>query len=181
VDVLFVCTGNQCRSPMAEKLLAAAVGGRAGDLTVSSAGFVSEGTPSPPEAVAALSALGIDLSSHRSRTATPDLLRSSSLVVAMTRQHLIDLAVESPSEWNRFFTFADVLRRGGEVGGRARGETVRAWALRLHADRGRQSLLSLSVADDVADPMGGGRRDFEATRNRLAGMASGLADLLSPA
>ena len=74
-NVLFVCTGNVCRSPMAEGIFRRAVQGR-GDYRVISAGLGAlEGQPPSAHAVAAVKELGIDISNQRSRMLTPELVQ----------------------------------------------------------------------------------------------------------
>ena len=63
-----------------------------------------------------MSAVGLDLSDHRSRLVTPELLHGADLVIGMARQHVMDLALLSPDTWERCFTIADVLRRGQRQG-----------------------------------------------------------------
>jgi protein-tyrosine phosphatase len=90
VNVLFVCSGNICRSPMAEACLRRALAGES--VAVASAGTLGiEGAPAAPEAVRALEEIGIDLSDHRSQGVTRDLLERASIVVTMERAHLLDL------------------------------------------------------------------------------------------
>ncbi len=86
--VLFVCTGNTCRSPMAEALFRKMADGEPG-LTISSAGLsASPGQPASRDAVQTLVAEGIDLSRFRSRPVTEELLENATHVFAMTRDHL---------------------------------------------------------------------------------------------
>ncbi len=89
MHVLFVCSGNTCRSPMAEGYLRHLLGkGCPGGITVSSAGtFAGEDMPPSRHSVEALKEHGIDISGHRSTGLTVELLERSDLVVAMTRSH----------------------------------------------------------------------------------------------
>lgn len=87
--VLFVCTGNTCRSPMAEAIARAATADLAGRPSFASAGtWATEGAPASEGAVRAASRHGIDLSSHRSTPLTPQAVAEADLLVAMTPDHL---------------------------------------------------------------------------------------------
>jgi protein-tyrosine phosphatase len=179
--VLFVCTGNQCRSPMAAALLDARLDELGSPVTIASAGFVSAGVPPPPEVLEVMGSLGLDLSQHRSRMVTADEVAAAELVVGMTRQHVLDLAVLGPSAWNHCFTFADALRRAESAGPRLRSESVEQWVGRLHGDRRRSSLLMLPFSEDIPDPIGGRLQDYRRARDDLARLTARLAALLSPA
>ncbi|MFI9274446.1 hypothetical protein ACIGXM_27615 [Kitasatospora sp. NPDC052896] len=97
--VLFVCTGNTCRSAMAEHLLRRAVSaaGLAPGTLIGSAGLAAEaGTPMDPRAVAAL---GLDPATvtHRATPVEPETLAAADLVIAMTREHRDRLAALLPT------------------------------------------------------------------------------------
>jgi protein-tyrosine phosphatase len=89
--LLFVCTGNTCRSPMAEHLFRKRVG-PASVWRSGSAGLMAmEGASASPEAIEAMREEKIDLRDHRSRRLTPELVRAADLVVVMTGRHRADL------------------------------------------------------------------------------------------
>src|SRR6186997_2978330 len=86
--ILFVCTGNICRSPMAEGLFRHIVKGRS-DFRVLSAGVGAvDGLPPSEYAVSALKELGIDISSQRSRMLTPELVQQADYIFGMTHSHV---------------------------------------------------------------------------------------------
>lgn len=96
--LIFVCTGNTCRSPMAEGLLRHLLGPDCG-WEISSAGVCAgNGFPASPNAVAALQEKGIDISGHRSRLLSPAMIEDADLLVTMTRNHrdaILSIAPES--------------------------------------------------------------------------------------
>ena len=85
--ILFVCTGNICRSPM-EEYLFREHHARGRDWRVGGAGtHAPEGQPASREAVRVLKDLGIDLKPHRSRMLTQELVDEASVIVVMTEGH----------------------------------------------------------------------------------------------
>jgi len=99
-EIVFVCTGNTCRSPMAEGLLSAALPSFwKREIAVSSAGTSAwEGQPASDGAVEALGEIGIDISAHRARMLTCEIVAGAALVVALARCHravALELAPEA--------------------------------------------------------------------------------------
>ena len=100
-SILFVCTGNTCRSPIAESLcrvkLSQALGCEPAELEsrgyrVASAGVMAyPGDGATPEAVAVAIENGAELTGHRSRPLCPEMLESATDVFAMTETHLVVL------------------------------------------------------------------------------------------
>ena len=99
-SVLFVCTANIRRSPMAEILFVDWLrrSGVSGRWAISSAGtWATEGLPAAPYACEAVKALGLDLSRHRARRVDGDLLAAADLVICMTHSQLEALRAEFPA------------------------------------------------------------------------------------
>lgn len=91
-NILFVCTGNSCRSVMAEELLKHMVK-KSDNLNFDEFKICSAGTScmgnmlSPKETIQALSNHEIDIKSHRSQRLTPEMVKEADVVFAMQKQH----------------------------------------------------------------------------------------------
>ena len=104
--IVFVCTGNTCRSPLAEGLFKKKLADRLGcavdelparGFLVISAGLAAMmGGAAAAEAVEAATAYGADLSGHVSQPLTPELAAQADYLVAMTRGHLLSLSAGFP-------------------------------------------------------------------------------------
>jgi len=119
LDILFVCSGNTCRSPMAaalgRRLLAQRLGCEPEMLAdrhiyIDSAGTNSyNGAPASDPAVRAMARRGVDLSTHRSVALTRDAVRAADVVIVMTRAHQAAVTALDPTAARR-----TVLLRGDE-------------------------------------------------------------------
>lgn len=88
MNILFVCTGNTCRSPMAEALMAKLAEDENLDIRTASAGlFANDGDSASPEAVIAMKKYGIDLSTHKAQSINNFLVERSDLILTMTAGH----------------------------------------------------------------------------------------------
>jgi protein-tyrosine phosphatase len=147
-EVLFVCTGNVCRSPMAEYLLRAEIGDA---LTIASAGMQAlVGEPMDPPSAAVLAEQTIDASAHRARQFEVPMAIGSNLVLTAERSHRDHILTEAPTLYRRVFTMNEYARLARPVVGATCAEVVAAAAGR----RGVADVVSGS-ADDITDPFRG--------------------------
>lgn len=116
--VLLVCTGNTCRSPMASALLGkllAEYGVRPEEVCIESAGlFAVPSQPASAEAVQIVQAEGMDLSQHRSRILTPDMVNWADLVLTMTAAQRNQLGDKYPHLQAKIYTLAEYAGRPEE-------------------------------------------------------------------
>jgi protein-tyrosine phosphatase len=177
--ILFVCTGNICRSPLAEKVLRARLEGTQNEgVVVASAGLQGVvGAPMDglPEQIAKRAGADTD---HAARQINTGILRASTLVITMTRSQRSEIAREFPFALKRTFTLSEFVRLLGEhpaevplpgaVAGRGLFETV------LDASRFR-GMVTLSDSDDIEDPY---RRSDE-THERVGARIIELVDMMA--
>ena len=116
--VLFVCTGNVCRSPMAEGIFRKMLGDRGlSDIVeADSAGtWALDGYPATPLAVQAVARMGVDISRHRARTVTVDDLREADLVLVMEEAHRIHLFHMAPELAHKVFLLSEMAGEHEEI------------------------------------------------------------------
>ncbi|MGI4895626.1 MAG: low molecular weight protein-tyrosine-phosphatase [Janthinobacterium lividum] len=159
--VMTVCTGNICRSPMAEVVLRSrlADAGLGEQVVVDSAGISDEedGNPIDRRARAVLSDAGYDLPDHRAHQATRAELGGRDLVLAMTSRHARWLRTQAP-----------------DAAAASRVVMYRSFDPAVH-EPGR-GLGGDEAALDIADPWYGERTDFELTLEQVEAAADAIVD-----
>jgi protein-tyrosine-phosphatase len=99
--ILFVCTGNTCRSPMAEALFNHRIGDDPTYTAVSAGVYAGTGSPASIHSDQAMNDLGIDLSKHRTQPLTAELVHAADLIVTMTRGHSFEIRQSFPEVGNK--------------------------------------------------------------------------------
>lgn len=116
MKILFVCTGNTCRSPMAEAVLRQMVEEEGiEDLNIASAGiFAFENQPASENAIAVTEPRGMDLRSHKARRMTKKHIEEYDLILTMTESHR-EAILGLTSDGRKVHTLNGYVGRSGEI------------------------------------------------------------------
>jgi protein-tyrosine phosphatase len=183
--LLFVCTGNVCRSPFAERLLSVCLrdlGSEPGGLRVESAGIRAlVGQPMERNAADALVERGGDPRGFTARRLTEELVANADLVLGAERAHREAAVRLHPVALARSFTLREFVRL--VAADRPRGTTpierLRS-SVRLAAQsRGRVPAVR-SGEDDIPDPFGRAPAVMAACADQIAAAVADIVRLLSP-
>jgi protein-tyrosine phosphatase len=154
--VLTVCTGNICRSPAVERLLAARLGDDSQVLATSAGTRAVVGSPVSGPMVPLMRAAGASADAFVARQLTPAIVREADLVLALTRQHRSTVVDLHPAAVRRTFTLRELARLAATVdpddlppGSPA--ERLAALVPLAAAERGRNH-HARAGDDDVIDP-----------------------------
>ena len=154
--MLFVCTGNICRSPIAERLFRARIDATA-PVVVASAGTAGlDGYPMDAPSALALRELGGNPDGHVARRLTPAMVARADLILAATTQHRSVIVQSDPPAFRRTFTLREFARLSATLGLGARPVATDALVMRVEEVAHRRGLADPAApgADDIADPFG---------------------------
>jgi protein-tyrosine phosphatase len=180
-QILFLCTGNLCRSPSAAWFFSQRVIQYGpGDLTVDSAGVMGANDGPPERLLKEGAAFGMDLSDHVPRKLDADDIARSDLIVGMAREHVREVVVRDPASLYKVYTLRELVRRGQESGKRGGREPMAEWLAKLNSGRRHADLLGSSPDDDISDPMGRPSEDFLIMLLQVASLTKALHTLAWP-
>ena len=179
--MLFVCTANQCRSPLGAALLRAQLQARTPDVIVdvtSSGVAASAGTGATTPTIDAAAALRVDLRAHQSTRLDAAQVRAASVIIGMERRHVQEAVLLDPSAFSRSFTLKELVRRGRAVGRRGYRESLADWTTRVSAGRRPVDLLGASRDDDIDDPTTNPMVDHHSTAIEIDELVATVVELI---
>ena len=175
--VLIVCTGNICRSALAERLARAyldeALGDDASAIQIRSAGTQAVvGSGVHPDSALVLTGLGGDPAGFAARQLVDDMAVAADLTLTMTRTHRRLVLAAAPRALSRTFTLreaADLVRLVGDVEQPADGTFAERCRSLVKAMAAARSRRASDAADDIADPIGRPLEFHEQVGEEIAG------------
>ena len=188
-SVVFVCTGNICRSVTAERVLEHHLQINGAEALVDSAGISDEeaGNPIDPRQARVLAAAGYRTDDHIARQITPEWLAERDLAVAMTARHfrvlqrmIADLPAEAAPELRMLREFDPRVAGAGAGAGESRDAAAGAGAASAGNDGSGAASAGIDdvPAPDVPDPWFGELKDFEETLETIEVSVPGITDHL---
>lgn len=189
--VLFVCTGNTCRSPLAEGILSAMARERGMEVEAKSAGLAAfEGIPVSEYSAAILQEKGISTDGMRSRRVNRELVDWADLVLTMTMGHKQMLIANFPDALDKIHTLVEYAHSGdGRVNELAAERERLAAELEIKRSTGgkitpedtaRLRELEMRLPDpDIADPIGGSVETYRKTAGQIGEAIGKVLDRLA--
>ena len=108
--ILFLCTGNTCRSPMAKCLMEDMCAKQGLSVTCDSAGLIAfPGAPASPGAQRAMAARGLSLRGHRAKRINAALAQKADVVLCMTPNHKREFCLRFPEQAEKAITFPQAV------------------------------------------------------------------------
>lgn len=177
LEIVFVCTANRFRSPLAEGFLRASAQGL--PVNVRSYGTVQiEGERALREAINLASRYGVDISEHRSRSLSRARLEEVDLVVGFEWIHVAEAVVEAGAKRDRAFTLVELIRALAAIELERGGNPLRH---AREAIRGADQNRSMHPGMEIHDPVGGQKRGYTRVGEQVHDLIAELAVFLLPA
>lgn len=182
--ILVVCTGNVCRSPLAQALLHDTVAQLSRDVFVTSAGTGAlTGEQPPAEILSQAQAWGLELASHAPTQITEEAVQNAELILTAERSHRANIVAMVPSASRKVFTlkqFARIAQSMLEDAEPSALDALRSqpFALLVNEIADHRALTPPPMQpadDDIADPFRRNQRDYDASAEEIRETIEALA------
>jgi protein-tyrosine phosphatase len=175
--ILMVCTGNICRSPMAEGFLRAALVERLGEAApvVTSAGTAGwDGSGAMIDSIRSAQERGVDIRTHLARRLTAEMLEEADLILCMAAEHREAIIRMRPDLEAKTFTIKELVRlvEASPTGGPLDARVAAAAAARNGSG-------SPAEAEDIRDPLGDPIEGYREVADELHDLSGRLAAALT--
>lgn len=177
--ILFVCTANMCRSPMAQAFADKLRIRYALPVEVTSAGLMESGQLATKYAVKTLARRGLDIQSHRSTVLAEAVSEAPDLIVAMARGHVQAVAELAEKLLDRTFVLKRLVALAEAEGPRRVDESLEDYLAKLKA-ADLAGPTRFASEDEVADPIGKPMRFYKKTADELQDLVQRMFDYLWP-
>lgn len=171
--ILFVCTGNVCRSPMAEALMRLAADERGLPVEVASAGLLPGVRQVDRRVVARI---GKHIHGQKSRELDERLVRGADFILAMTADHVLQIVGRFPEAMPRTHTVRHFLKH---LSPRSAADSVFEWAEQSNS-AARHNYAQADEAGDIPDPVDAADAVFDALLAELSNAAAWIGLQISP-
>lgn len=151
--IVFVCSANQCRSPIAEQIARRVAADLGREVNICSMGLLPGGRPSPRLGVSVAAEAGLVLGDHCSRSVDWPALTEANLVLTMTRAQARELVARDSALWPRTFTLKQ-FNQYIVTNPIPRLSDLESWLTSVHEARTLSELIGNNTPDEIADPMG---------------------------
>ena len=176
-DVVFLCTGNRFRSPIAEGLLRAATRGL--PVRVRSLGTLRiDAQPPLDEAIELSQGLGIDISAHRSCCVDDVDLSGADLVVGFELNHIARAVIDAGADRRRTFLLGELVDFLEHIRHPHEDDVVERASRAVEAAAALRAERAPALPMEIADPYGRSAKEYEQVVQQIAELTGRLARLL---